>query len=149
MHSSEIQQITQMSITMWVDREVFYPMKCYSAKKKKVPIDEVMYMYLRNIMVSQRSQTQTAINTQCMVLFIESSDKDKKWPIVTQSKWVVISLSGQGHCLERGTLGDNNSVSYLDLDGSYRRVYIWSNSLSYKLKIISQNNVKIHWATGI
>ena len=46
-------------------------------KKKKVPIDEVMWMYLRNIMVSQRSQTQTAINTQCMVLFIESSGKDK------------------------------------------------------------------------
>ena len=35
MHSSEKQQITQMSINMWVDREVFYPMKCYSAKKKK------------------------------------------------------------------------------------------------------------------
>ena len=78
MHSSEKQQITQMSINMWVDREVFYPMKCYSAKKKrKVPIHEVMWMYLRNIMVSQRSQTQTAINTQCMVLFIESSGKDK------------------------------------------------------------------------
>ena len=36
---------------------------------------------------------------------------------------MVISVSGQKHCVERGTLVDNNSVSYLDLDGSYRRVY--------------------------
>ena len=36
-----------------------------------------MWMNLRNIMVSQRSQTQTAINTQGMVLFIESSGEDK------------------------------------------------------------------------